>query len=290
MKRIEDTEENWHDLYDIVSPVVQQFLLEDTSRITKKKYRRAMKRWTLWAKSMGYTTVPASPAHLAEYFADAGRTGECYGTMRIYAAAIAMFHRRMGAENPVRGPALLELARHRRRSGDDPGRVDGLTRRHLSTIRAKALKAHRRRGDCGSFSRAAAEMSRWTLTDIALLSVMRDARLHAADGAALLWSDILEESDGTGVVTVRADGTDPEDDIIRPVSAETLQALRAMDPGAGRDGKVFNLDECRIDARIRDAAQRAGLVGNFNGDSPRLGKALDQVMDGLGLEEQAAVR
>ena len=271
------------ELFGHVLAVAQQFLMVDTSRAARRHYRQAVKRWTIWAQPRGYTALPASAGHLAEYFEDNIQKGECFGTMRVYAVAIAMYHRWMGLDNPVRGPALLTLERHGERSGDDPGMIDGLRHTHLMTIMETARRHCRMKGDCE------APLHDYEIgpADIALLSVMRDARLHATDAAVLLWTDITEEPDGSGVVTVRCTNNDPEDDIIRPVPVETMQALREMEPACEREGKVFGLDECRIDARIRDIALLAGLDGNFNGDSPRLGKSLDHVLAGLGFRETA---
>ena len=272
------------ELFGHLVAVAQQLLLGDTSRAARRGYRQAVKRWTRWAQPRAYTVLPASPDHLAEYFAEGERTGVCFGTMRVYAVAIAMYHRRMGLDNPVRGPALLALERHGQLSGNDRELTDGLTRNHLRTIRETARRSCKMKGNCDS------PLHDYEVgpADIALLSVMRDARLHATDAAVLLWTDITEEPDGSGVVTVRCTNNDPEDDIIRPVPVETMQALREMEPACGREGKVFGLDECRIDARIRDVARLAGLNGNFNGDSPRLGKSLDHVLAGLGFGETAA--
>ena len=272
------------ELFGHVVAVTQYFLWNDTSRTSRRHYRQAVKRWIRWAQPRGYSTLPASASHLAEYFEDSRQRGECFGTMRVYAVAIAMYHRRMGLDNPVRGPALLALEHHEQISGDDPGMIAGLRHTHLMTIRETERRHSRMRGNCESF------LHDFEIgpADVALLSVMRDARLHATDAAALLWTDITEEPDGSGIVTVRCTNSDPEDDIIRPVPVETMRALREMEPACGREGRVFALDECRIDARIRQVALLAGLDGNFNGDSPRLGKALDHVLDGLGFGEATA--
>lgn len=285
MRKADPQEDLGKKFFEHLVPVVQQFLLGgDTSRAARRGYRHAVKRWTRWAQARGYTALPARPNHLAEYFADCERTGVCFGTMRVYAVAIAMYHRQMGLRNPLTGPALLVLERQKERSGDGPDRIDGLTRRHLRTIKAKVLREYRHWEGPGS-APADEDERRRVLTDIALLTVMRDARLRPKDTATLMWKDITEESDGTGVVRVRCTDAESEHDILRPIEVETMQALWAMRRSRERLGNVFDLDECGIDRRIGEVAQRAGLEGNFNGDSPRLGKALDQVLDGLGLEE-----
>ena len=117
--------------------------------------------------------------------------------------------------------------------------------------------------------------------DLAVISLMRDALLRRSEAAALLWSDIEESPDGTGLVTVRRSKTDPfGEGAVLFLSQETMNDLKSIRGSAGPDDSVFGLSQQTIHERIKKAMKWAGFGSGFGGHSPRRGMAQDMLNAG----------
>ena len=114
--------------------------------------------------------------------------------------------------------------------------------------------------------------------DIAMIGLMRDARLRLSDAAALTWGDIERVRGGSGRVRVGDAGEDTH----RVVSADTMKLLLPIRRGAGDDELVLGLKPNQIAIRIGAAARQADLGEGYSGDSPRLGMIRD--METLGVQ------
>ena len=114
---------------------------------------------------------------------------------------------------------------------------------------------------------------------------MRDALLRISEAAALTWSDIHAEPDGTGRLLIRRSKTDPEGcGSVMYLSTATMAALDVIRPPEPRsDSSVFALGVNQMARRIKQAAHTAGLGDGFSGHSPRVGMARDLVRAGIEL-------
>ena len=120
-------------------------------------------------------------------------------------------------------------------------------------------------------------------TDVAIVTVMRDAMLRRSEAAALTWADVEFLPDGTGRLTVRRSKADQAAEgaelFIGRDAAAALERIRPESPDP--EGPVFGgLGGRAIADRIRKAARAAGLDGDFSGHSPRIGMARDLAASG----------
>ena len=104
--------------------------------------------------------------------------------------------------------------------------------------------------------------------DVAMIGLMRDARLRVAEAAALTWGDVERVPGGTGRVLVGESG-------YRVVSADTMRLLSSVRRNAGDAEPVLGMRPNQIAIRIGAAAKQAGLGAGYSGDSPRLGMTRD---------------
>ena len=115
--------------------------------------------------------------------------------------------------------------------------------------------------------------------DVAMIGLMRDARLRVSEAAELTWGDIERVRGGSGRVRVAGDGETG----YREVSADTMKLLQPVRRGAGDDEPVLGMRPNQIGRRIDAAARQAGLGGGYSGDSPRLGMIRDMETVGVHL-------
>ena len=119
---------------------------------------------------------------------------------------------------------------------------------------------------------------------MALICLMRDALLRVSEAAALTWSDLEAEADGTGRLLIRRSKTDTEGaGAVAFVSASTMAKLRLIRSGTLETDSIFGLRPNQIALRIKKAAQTAGLGDGFSGHSPRVGMARDLARAGIEL-------
>ena len=114
------------------------------------------------------------------------------------------------------------------------------------------------------------------LVDIALVGLMRDCLLRRSEAAAVVWSDISHDEDGSGRLFIGVSKTDQEGDgTLLFISSRTMRDLANIRNSSGPDQPVFGLHPKSIGKRIRAAAEAAGMTGNFTGHSARVGMARD---------------
>ena len=113
--------------------------------------------------------------------------------------------------------------------------------------------------------------------DVAMIGLMRDARLRVSEAAELTWADIERVRGGSG--RVRVVGADETS--YREVSADTMKLLLPIRREAEDNEPVLGMRPNQIATRIGAAARQAGLGEGYSGDSPRLGMIKD--METLGV-------
>ena len=258
-------------------------LEHEIARNTMDNYRSQWRTFSTWALGKGTQPLPAEAAQVAAYLAERiEQLGHKPATLRVAAAAIAFAHRSAGLRDPCASPEVKRtLKGATRKAGRSQKQADALTAEAFALIQSTAHCPRRGRG--GRLESPQTAVTRGSV-DIALISLMRDALLRASEAAALTWSDVQAERDGTGRLLIRRSKTDPEGHgTVVYVSTSTMAALRLIRDGAAGADSVFGLHRNQISARIKQAASTAGLGDGFSGHSPRVGMARDLVRAGIEL-------
>ena len=168
-----------------------------------------------------------------------------------------------------------------RHAGRSQKQAEGLTAEALALIRLTASQPRLGRGGRLESQETA---RRRGILDVALISLMRDAMLRVSETAALVWTDLTTETDGTGRLLIRRSKTDAEGrGAVVFISGSTMAALATLRNTASGDDSVFGLRPNQISARIKQAAKAAGLGEGYSGHSPRVGMARDLARAGIEL-------
>ena len=239
-------------------------------------YASQWNRFVAWSQASGRRCLPASPEDVAAYLEDRLETGARPSTLRVVAAAIARNHKDAGFDVPVHQgvdrTVLGDLTQD-----DAPGASRALPLDLDCYLAIRKTASEPRWGRGGRLERTASARRRGAV-DIAMIGLMRDARLRVSEATALTWGDIERMRGGSGRVCVRG----AEEDSYRVVSADTMKLLLTIRRGAGDDEFVLGMRPNQIAIRIGAAARQAGLGEGYSGDSPRLGMIRD--METLGVQ------
>ncbi|MYG28490.1 MAG: tyrosine-type recombinase/integrase [Boseongicola sp. SB0677_bin_26] len=209
--------------------------------------------------------MPAQPDAVALFLAKRAEEGMSVPSLRLAVAAIAAAHDAAGHANPcadrVVKTAMKGLVRQAAQEGPTQRQAAALTVDAVASIR-HAL------GDCGTPVKA---------RDMAIVSLLACTGLRRSEAAALDWSQVGTEADGSGRLTVTRSKTDQEGE--GAVVAVTSAAMRDLErwaelQGQGRTGSVFGLSGRQVSRRVADCAKAAGLGDGFSGHSGRVGMAI----------------
>ena len=231
------------------------------------------------AESHGVDALPAGSLAVEIYLSERAESGASAATVRIARAAISAVHRDAGQPDPTAGEGVKRVLSEASRMADRRHRqTAALTRDCLAAIEATA--AIPRIGPTGRReTEGQAEMR--GKVDVALILVMRDGMLRRSEAAAVTWADIECSEDGSGRLTVGKSKTGPSGQRAQYLGRATVAALNNIKPADPHfAGLVFDLSANQISRRIKAAAAAAGLDGEFSGDSPRVGMALDLAVAG----------
>ena len=202
-----------------------------TSRRTRSggTYVSQWNRFVAWSQASGRRSLPASPVDVAAYLEDRSESGARPSTLRVVAAAIARNHKEAGFDVPVHhGVARVVMDELTRDYAPSPVRALPLDLDCYLAIRKTAHKPRWGRG--GRLERTANARRRGAM-DVAMIGLMRDARLRVSEAAALTWGDIERVRGGSG--RVRDMGADEIS--YRELSADTMKRLWAIRSGASDD-------------------------------------------------------
>ena len=255
----------------------------EVSRNTVTNYRAQWRSFMAWAQAKGIRGLPAEPTQVAAYLAERiEEQGHRPATLRTAASAIAFVHKAARMDDPCASPEVKKtLKSATRRAGRSQKQAEALTAEAFAVIQPNACKPRRGRG--GRFESEKTARFRGNL-DVAVISLMRDAMLRVSEAAALIWSDVATEADGTGRLLIRRSKTDAEGaGAVAFLSAPTMSALRLIRNLAEGAASVFGLRPNQISARIKQAARASGLGDGFSGHSPRVGMARDLARAGIEL-------
>ena len=248
-----------------------------TSRRTRTgdSYANQWNRFVSWSQASGTRSLPASPEDVAAYLEDRSETGARPSTLRVVAAAIARNHKDAGFDVPVHhGIARTVLEELSQEDSPRPARALPLD---LVCYLAIRKTAHRPRWGRGGRLERNPNARRRGALDVAMIGLMRDARLRVSEASALTWGNVEYLRGGSGRVCVRSD----QEPSYREVSTDSMKLLLPVRRGVGDDEPVLGMRPNQIAARIGAAARQAGLGEGYSGDSPRLGMIKD--METLGV-------
>ena len=224
---------------------------------------------------LGRRSLPASPEDVAAYLEDRWEAHARPSTLRVAAAAIANNHKDAGFDVPFHhGVARIVL--DELTWDDAPGQSRALPL-DLDCYLAIRKTAHEPRWGRGGRLERTANARRRGAVDVAMIGLMRDARLRVSEAADLSWGDIERVRGGTGRMCV----VGADEISYREVSADTIKRLWAIRRGTSDDEFVLGMRPNQIAIRIGAAARQAGLGEGYSGDSPRLGMIKD--METLGV-------
>ena len=252
---------------------------------TVAQYRSAWAGFSAWADREGHCILPAEPEAVSLYLLHLADEGRSSATVRVHLSAVNKAHELAGIIQPGVHPRVKTIMKSLgRRLGRRQKQAAPLNANGQAAIRATAGMP--RRGQGGNMETPATARQRG-LMDMAMVSVMRDGLLRIGEAAALVWSDIEWEPDGTGRLIVQRSKTDQEGKgSILYLGVEAMEALSAIWlEGGDESARVFGLSVSQMRRRIKRAAQVAGLNDEVNGHSARIGMAIDLAQSGTWLVE-----
>ena len=266
-------------------PTPPEPALEAYAPSTKHSYASMWRQFTAWlAEQPGPPTFPIPQSTLLAYLQHLADNGHKWSTIQSQRALIVKTHRRAGMRDPGRGEHFRDQIKNlARQVGKRQNQMQAMTSTAQAAINATAAIPRRTRG--GAIETPQSALRRATF-DQALISTMRDALLRSDEASRLLWEDLEQVEDGTGLILVRSSKTDQMGEgAILFLSRTTMAALQALREQASSEERIFPLSRSQIRRRIKSAAKAAGLPGNFGGHSPRIGMAVDLAQSGTGLPE-----
>ena len=233
---------------------------------TGASYTSQWNRFVAWCGASGSSSLPASPDDVAAYLKDRWESGAKPSTLKVAAAAITRSHKEAGfdvsAQQGVARTVLDELTQD-----DSPSSTRALPL-DLDCYLAIRKVAKEQRGGRGGHEERVLNARRRGALDVAMIGLMRDARLRVNEAAALTWGDLERVHGGSGRVRVA-------DTEYRVVSADTMKLLSSVRRGAGDNEPLLGMRPNQIAIRIGSAARQAGLGEGYSGESPRLGMIQD---------------
>ena len=233
---------------------------------TGASYASQWNRFVAWCEASGRSSLPASPEDVAAYLNDKWESGAKPSTLKVVAAAITRNHKEAGldvsVQQGVARAVLDELTQD-----DSPGAIRALPL-DLDCYLAIRKTAYEPRSGRGGHVERVSNARRRGALDVAMIGLMRDARLRVSEAAALTWGDLERVPGGSGRVHIGDTG-------YRVVSADTMRLLSSVRRGTGDGEPLLGMRPNQMAIRIGAAARQAGLGEGYSGDSPRLGMIQD---------------
>lgn len=272
---------------------LRELVSESVSENTLKTYRGALRRLEAFMGiesggevNVGLLLEKLNDVALARYIAALEAEGKAPATAQMAIAAVSYAVKLRNTKSPV-NKLTAAVMRGFRRKGASRGRGQA---RGVSWTQAEAMAA-KASEDPDSLS---------GIRDAALISVMSDAMLRISEAAALLVSDVTEETDGSGRLSVRRSKTDQEGrGAVLYLGRPTMVRIRAWrEAGRVNNGALFRrvsrgkihtsrvgetaLRPLSIRRILKARAAQAGIEG-VSGHSLRVGAAQSMAASGATL-------
>ena len=246
--------------------------LQDTTGLPlwTRSYGYQWQSFVSWCVASGLSSLPVSSEHVVTYLLERVQHGARSSTLKVAAAAIAHAHTSADLPNPCEAEIVQTTIAELARDEEPPSsRSLPLNLTCYRRIRQTAYQPRMSRG--GRLERPESARRRGAV-DVAMIALMRDARLRVREAAALTWKDIEWKNIHGGQVRIRGD-VDGHDH--RVLSLDTLELLLAIRGDSSDDESVLGMMPNQMSARIGAAALQAGLGPGYSGESPRLGMIQD---------------
>ena len=246
--------------------------------VSEKTADLYLKLWSYfqsWCTTNGVTDKPADPDNVVKYMTERARHVK-NATLNITSAAIKFYHEQDGLLSPTLYPqvraALRDLARKYPYETQKVTAIDDDT---FALIKAAAH--HPKDGESEEYA------NRRATFDIALIALMREAKLSRGEAARSQWQHIHRLPDGPYILEIPSTKSNlnaqPEFAFISLSTIQSLAAMLQLRPGTRPKPKpkdtIFRIGEEQIANRIKAAAKHAGLDTRFGGHSPRAGTTMD---------------
>ena len=248
------------------------------NKISEKTAELYLKHWShfkSWCAANDMIDKPAEPDTVVNYMTERALQVKATTLMTI-SAAIKSYHEQGGLLSPTLYPqvraALQDLARKY------PYETQKVTAIDDDTFNLIAAAAHHRK-DGESEEHA----DRRATFDIALIALMREAKLSSGEAARSQWQHIHRLPDGPYILEIPSTKSDlnaqPEFAFISLSTIQSLAAMLQLQPDRRPRQKpkdtIFRIAERQIANRIQAAARHAGLDARFGGHSPRAGTTMN---------------
>ena len=239
---------------------------------TRRAYAGALRRLDAWLDRRELDDA-ALAAYLAELH-DAGRAA----SSAAMAVAAACFRAKLAGQPNPSGERTARVLAGYRRTASDRGRGQAGPFSASSDLAAVLATCHRsrRRGRGIESDEVAAERGR---VDAVIAGLLFMAGMRRSEVSALRWSDVVDATDGDGVlVRVRVSKTNQDGEVndvrfVKDGVARALRTLRAATSPEPAD-RVVPLSAQMIGLRFTAAAQAAGVESRVTAHSGRVGLAI----------------
>ena len=252
------------------TPTARRLVEASVSPNTRRAYAGALRRLDVWLDGRELHDVTLA-AYLAELH-DAGRAS----SSASMAVAAACFRAKLaGQPNPSGERTARVLAGYRRTAADrGRGQAGPFSASDLAAVLATCHRS-RRRGRGIESDEVAAERGR---VDAVIAGLLFMAAMRRSEVSALRWSDVVDATDGDGVlVRVRTSKTNQEGEMndVRFVKDGVARAIRTLRAGTSPEpaDRVVPLSAQMIGLRFTAAAQAAGVERRVTAHSGRVGLA-----------------
>ena len=272
---------------------LRKLISESVSENTLNIYHGALRRLGAFMgmeagreMNVGLLLEKLDDVTLARYIAALEAEGKAPATAQMAIAAVSYAVKLKNIKSPVNRLTIATMRGFRRKKGNrGRGQARGVGWTQAETMAAEASK------DPDSLS---------GIRDAALISVMSDAMLRISEAAALLVSDVTEETDGSGRLSVRRSKTDQEGrGAVLYLGRPTMERVRAWrEAGRVNDGALFRrvsrgkihtsrvgetaLSTLSIRRILKARAVQTGIDG-VSGHSLRVGAAQSMAASGATL-------
>ena len=252
------------------TPTARRLVEASVSPNTRRAYAGALRRLDAWLDRR-----ELDDANLAAYLAELHDAGRASSSASM-AVAAACFRAKFAGQPTPAGERTARVLAGYRRTASDRGR--GQARRFgVSDLAAVLATCHRprRRGRGVESEEVALERGR---LDAVIAGLLFMAGMRQSEVSALRWADIVESTDGNGMlVTVRRSKTNQEGETndVRFVKGGVARALRALRAATSTESgdRAVPLSAQMIGLRFTAAAAAAGVESRVTAHSGRVGLA-----------------
>ena len=246
--------------------------------VSEKTAELYLKHWShfqSWCAANGMIDKPADPDTVVKYMTERALQVKTV-TLATISAAIKFYHEQDELLSPTLYPQVRATLRDIARKY--PYETQKVTAIDDDTFDLIAAAAHHPKdGESEEYAHRRATF------DIALIALMREAKLSRGEAARSQWQHIHRLPDGPYILEIPSTKSNlnaqPEFAFIAPSTIQSLAAMLQLRPGRQQTPKpkdtIFRIGEHQIANRIKAAAKHAGLNARFGGHSPRAGTTMD---------------